>query len=172
MLRGKFDNVLKWMQLAAACCFVIAALTSFGTFVFSSQFRGTVADAVLDREEKTLADLSEVPPPTGMDELDRRAAAIYSGSGPNEWPFPDGTSVGREAVFYTRGGQWMELAYPNGGRDNSDICITMEQGQLTVVGFSRDGVAALVEYAAPGDGGGTACDTGSYFFYPVPPVSP
>ena len=65
MLKGKFDNVLKWMQLAASCCVVIAALTSFGAFVFSSQFRGAVADAVLDREERTLADLSESPPPTG-----------------------------------------------------------------------------------------------------------
>ena len=168
MLRDKFDNVLKWMQLASACCVVIAALTSFGAFLLSSQFRGTVADAVLDREERTLTDLSQLPRPTGMEELDRRAAAIYSGDRLNEWQFPDGTSIGPGAVFYTRGGQWMELAYPNGGRDDSDICITMEQGQLTVVGFSPEGVDALVEYAAPGDGGGTACDTGSHFFYPLP----
>ena len=33
-----------------------------------------------------------------------------------------------------------------------------------------DRQAALIEYSAPGQTAGTRCESGTYFFYPVPPL--
>ena len=61
------------------------------------------------------------------------------------------------------------LVFPNGDRDDPDAsCFLKRNGKLTVRGFHRERRAALVEYTAPGDTVGTNCETGTYFFYPLP----
>ena len=125
----------------------------------------------------TIADLPDEPPIPAADEIDRHARAIIDGAGPDEWPMPDGRTIDRGDVLYTRGGgSWFDVVFPNDDcNDRFRVCVPDDQGRLTVRGFSTERTAALVEYAPPPaqeeeGGAGLSCGAGTFFFYPAPPL--
>ncbi len=100
---------------------------------------------------------------------DLDARAVRDGAGPDRWQLPDGTSIGKGQVFYVDGWRWVDVVFPADDREDPDATCGIEAlGTLTTRGFSSDRNAALVEYTAPGDTAGTPCETGTYFFYPLP----
>ena len=100
---------------------------------------------------------------------DLGARAVRDGEGPDRWQLPDGTSIGKGQVFYVDGWRWVDVVFPADDREDPDATCGIEAlGTLTTRGFSSDRNAALVEYTAPGDTAGTPCETGTYFFYPLP----
>ena len=126
-------------------------------------------------QNPTIADLPEEPPAPAADESDRHARAILDGAGPDEWRMPDGRTIHRGDVLYSRGGGgFFPRVFPRNERnDRFGICIPEEQARLTIQGFSIERTAALVEYAAPPgraeeDDGDLRCENGSFFFYPAP----
>ena len=128
-------------------------------------------------QNPTIADLPEEPPAPAADESDRHARAILDGAGPEEWRMPDGRTIHRGDVLYSRGGGFFPLVFPRNERnDRVGFCVLEEQARLTIKGFSIERTAALIEYAAPPgraeeDDGGFGCENGSFFFYPAPLVS-
>ncbi len=100
---------------------------------------------------------------------DLDARAVRDGAGPDRWQLPDGTFIGKGQVFYVDGWRWVDVVFPADDREDPDATCGIEAlGTLTTRGFSSDRNAALVEYTAPGDTAGTPCETGTYFFYPLP----
>jgi hypothetical protein len=72
-------------------------------------------------------------------------------------------------VLYAPEWQWIEIVYPALNREEflrSDTCGLYPGGKLTIRGFSTERRSVLFEYAVTADTGGTACDAGTYFFYP------
>ena len=136
------------------------------------QVRESVIDQErLDLETHTLNEFpessSEIRANQTAPDLDARA--VRDGAGPDRWQLPDGTFIGKDQVFYVDGWEWVDMVFPASDREDPDaICGIEALGTLTTRGFSSDRNAALVEYTAPGDTAGTPCETGTYFFYPLP----
>ena len=121
---------------------------------------------------RTLADFPESPTNIGrnLEVLDEDAEAILDSAGPKDWK-SGGRTWNIGDVVYVDQSEWVEEVFPRGEREElaySDRCLLEPKGKLTIRGFSSKRRSALIEYTAPGPNGGTPCNTGTYFFYPLP----
>ena len=74
-------------------------------------------------------------------------------------------------MFYVDTWKWVDEVFPNNGRDDREAsCGIQSPGAMTVKGFNRERLSALVEYTISRDTTGTSCESGVYFFYPVPTI--
>ena len=149
-----FGFALSWVM------FVTGQLTSDGTTGLET---GTTLVPFVDLPTTP----GQVPRPWAI--ADREADAIVGGVGPRDW------QTGRSTVFvgnvrYLRTGDWVEVVVPDSTSERSerDSCLTKTAGRIKVLGFSLDRSAALVEYTAPDEAGGSSCDTGTHYFHPLP----
>ncbi len=165
-VKDKKDKVVAISSVVAAG-FAVTTTVTLMLYIMNSR-------AIVSSDSgRTLADFPESPPyvGSGPEALDRDAQAILDGAGPKEW-VPGERTWKAGDVVYVDDSEWVEEVFPKLDRpdDSTSLgtCILKPKGKLTVRGFSSKQRSALIEYTAPGDGGGTACDTGVYFFYSLP----
>ena len=131
-------------------------------------------EVVSKSEVRTLADfassLAEIEPIERMRLLDADAKAILDGAGPKDRKVI-GRNWAKGNVVYVNKFERIEQVFPHGSREkfeDSDRCNLKLRGKLTVRGFSVKRKSVLVEYTPPsGDGRGTSCNVGTYFFYRI-----
>lgn len=121
----------------------------------------------------TLAEFSELPPQTLMEESrarDADAKELLGGAGRKEWTILNRTwRIGD--VFYFNKGEWVEEVFPESTKqreDASSSCSVEKGGKVTIRGLSETRHAALLQYETSEQTGGADCDTGAFFFHPLP----
>ena len=152
---------------------VLLALLGTSGFII----RGIQKDVKTEADKANRGTIDDFPDSqagigSDVNALDRDARAVLLDSaGPDEWPLQDGTFIQIGDVFYVDTWKWVDVVFPNNNRDDPEaLCGIEPPGKMTVKGFNRERRSALGEYTILGDTSGTPCDTGVYFFYPVPTI--
>ena len=170
-MRHMDSSARNWARAVTVLGPIVTVVLAVGILAWSEVRESVVDQERLDFETHTLNEFPESPSQIRANQSlpDIDATSVLAGAGPDRWQLPDGTSIAKDQVFYVDGWEWVDLVFPAGDREEPDATCGIEAlGTLTTHGFSSDRNAALVEYTAPGDTAGTPCETGTYFFYPLP----
>jgi hypothetical protein len=164
--QGSRTKTLVTLNLGATLT-TLAVVITFLLFPISRLERNIEEDDV-DLPLEVFLESPMTPAIERLKKMDSDAKAILAGAGPKEIRTRTRTyKVGD--VLYAPEWQWIEIVYPALNREEflrSDTCGLYPGGKLTIRGFSTERRSVLFEYAVTADTGGTACDAGTYFFYP------
>ena len=166
--------MINWSVVGVVVGLVSILVTIFVSWTdLKNRFKAVVTAAEHNRRAYLNNFSSElIDPHKEAAELDAAANAILGGAGPATWRLPDGQELSKGRVFFVDVWKWVQPVFPDGRKKNDldATCGIEPGGTLTILGFSEARSLALVKYGKEGNTAGTPCDTGTFLFYPVPPL--